>query len=47
MFVGRFHHTADLAHAPDSKLEAADHKAEQAIQNIVDLLAAHNLTYSF
>jgi len=36
----RFHHTPDPAHAPKSKLEAAYHKADKAIQNIVDLLAA-------
>jgi hypothetical protein len=36
----RFHHTPDPVHAPDSKLEAAYHKADKAIQNIVDLLAA-------
>jgi len=36
----RFHHTPDPAHAPDSKLEVAYHKADKAIQNIVDLLAA-------
>jgi hypothetical protein len=36
----RFHHTPDPAHAPHSKLEAAYYKADQAIQNIVDLLAA-------
>jgi hypothetical protein len=36
----RFHHTPDPAHAPASKLEAAYHKADKAIQNIVDLLAA-------
>ena len=36
----RFHHTPDPAHAPHSKLEAAYHKADKAIQNIVDLLAA-------
>src|SRR5438874_3658414 len=36
----RFHHTPDPGHAPDSKLEAAYHKADKAIQNIVDLLAA-------
>jgi hypothetical protein len=35
----RFHHTPDPAHAPQSKLEAAYHKADKAIQNIVDLLA--------
>ena len=36
----RFHHTPDPAHAPKSKLEAAYYKADKAIQNIVDLLAA-------
>jgi hypothetical protein len=36
----RFHHTPDPAHAPHSKLEVAYYKADQAIQNIVDLLAA-------
>jgi hypothetical protein len=36
----RFHHTPDPVHAPDSKLEAAYYKADKAIQNIVDLLAA-------
>ena len=36
----RFHHTPDPLHAPDSKLEVAYHKADKAIQNIVDLLAA-------
>jgi hypothetical protein len=36
----RFHHTPDPAHAPDSKLELAYYKADHAIQNIVDLLAA-------
>jgi hypothetical protein len=36
----RFHHAPDPAHAPHSKLEAAYHKADKAIQNIVDLLAA-------
>jgi hypothetical protein len=36
----RFHHTPDPVHAPDSKLEAAYHKADKAIQNIVNLLAA-------
>jgi hypothetical protein len=35
----RFHHRPDPAHRPNSKLEAAYHKAD-AIQNIVDLLAA-------
>jgi hypothetical protein len=36
----RFHHTPDPAHAPGSKLESAYYKADKAIQNIVDLLAA-------
>ncbi len=35
-----FHHQPDAAHRPKSKLEAAYHKADNAIQNIVDLLAA-------
>jgi hypothetical protein len=36
----RFHHHPDPAHCPDSKLEAAYHKADQAIQNVIELLAA-------
>ncbi len=36
----RFHHQPDAAHRPNSKLEAAYHKADAAIQNIIDLLAA-------
>ena len=36
----RFHHQPDHAHRPDSKLESAYHKADKAIQDIVDLLAA-------
>ena len=36
----QFHHAPDPAHAPDSKLEVAYYKADKAIQNIVDLLAA-------
>jgi hypothetical protein len=36
----RFHHHPDTAHRPHSKLEAAYHKADKAIQDIVDLLAA-------
>jgi hypothetical protein len=36
----RFHHKPDSAHRPDSKLEAAYHKADKAIENIVALLAA-------
>ncbi len=36
----RFHHRPDPACRPNSKLEAAYHKADKAIQDIVDLLAA-------
>ena len=36
----RFHHPPDSAHQPASKLEAAYHRADKAIQQIVDLLAA-------
>jgi hypothetical protein len=36
----RFHHRPDSTHRPDSKLEAAYHKADKAIGNIVALLAA-------
>jgi hypothetical protein len=36
----RFHHQPDPRHRPDSKLEAAYHKADKAIQNVVNLLAA-------
>jgi hypothetical protein len=36
----RFHHQPDPTHRADSKLEAAYYKADTAIQNIVDLLAA-------
>ena len=35
-----FHHQPDPDHRPESKLEAAYHKADRAIQQIVDLLAA-------
>jgi hypothetical protein len=35
-----FHHKPDADHRPKSKLEAAYHKADKAIQQIVDLLAA-------
>lgn len=35
-----FHHQTDPDHRPESKLEAAYHKADKAIQQIVDLLAA-------
>ena len=36
----RFHHRPDTAHQPASKVEAAYHRADNAIQHIVDLLAA-------
>jgi transposase InsO family protein len=36
----RFHHLPDSSHRPQSRLEAAYHKADTAIQDIVDLLAA-------
>lgn len=36
----RFHHRPDPHHQPASKLEAAYHRADTAIQQIVDLLAA-------
>src|SRR5487761_1678813 len=36
----RFHHKPDPASRPNSKLEAAYHKADKAIENIVDLLQA-------
>src|SRR6201993_1419229 len=36
----RFHHQPNAIHRPDSKLEAAYYKADKAIQEIVDLLAA-------
>jgi hypothetical protein len=36
----RFHHKPDSANRPHSKLEAAYHKADKAIENIVALLAA-------
>jgi hypothetical protein len=35
-----FHHQPDPKHQPKSKLEAAYHTADKAIQQIVDLLAA-------
>jgi hypothetical protein len=34
------HRRPDARHRPDSKLETAYHQADQAIQDIVDLLAA-------
>lgn len=36
----RFHHQPDAQHRPDSRLEAAYHRADKAIENIVELLAA-------
>jgi hypothetical protein len=36
----RFHHKPDPANRPNSKLEAAYHKADKAIENIVHLLQA-------
>lgn len=36
----RFHHQADSQHKPESKLEAAYHKADKAIEKIVELLVA-------
>jgi hypothetical protein len=36
----RFHHQPDPNHRPNSKLETAYHKADNAIQQIVNLLAA-------
>ncbi len=36
----RFHHLPDPSHRPQSELEAAYHKADTAIQDIVELLAA-------
>src|SRR5438105_4646914 len=36
----RFHHQPDLKHRPDSQLELAYHRADKAIQHIVDMLAA-------
>jgi hypothetical protein len=36
----RFHHQPDAKHRPESQLEAAYHRADAAIQKVVDLLAA-------
>ncbi len=36
----RFHHRPDPQHRPNSPLERAYHRADTAIQNVVDLLAA-------
>ena len=35
-----FHHQPDEVLKPDSKIEAACYKADHAIQNVIDLLAA-------
>jgi hypothetical protein len=36
----RFHHRPDHAHQPANRLEAAYHRADNAIQHVVDLLSA-------
>ena len=36
----RFHHQPDPQHRPNSRLEAAYHRADAAIQRVVDLVAA-------
>jgi hypothetical protein len=36
----RFHHQPDAEHRPDSRLEKAYHRADKAIQNVVEMLAA-------
>ena len=36
----RFHHQPDAKHRPESRLEVAYHRADAAIQKVVDLLAA-------
>jgi hypothetical protein len=36
----RFHHQPDPQHRPDSRLEAAYHRADKAIEHIIKLLAA-------
>jgi len=36
----RFHHRPNLQHRPDSRLELAYHRADQAIEKVVGLLAA-------
>jgi hypothetical protein len=38
----RFHHRPSARHQPPSKLEAAYHRADTAIQRVVDLLAAQH-----
>jgi len=36
----RFHHQPDAEHRPNSRLEAAYHRADKAIESVVELLAA-------
>ena len=36
----RFHHRPDPQYRPESRLEAAYHRADTAIQRVLDLLAA-------
>jgi hypothetical protein len=36
----RFHHKPDAAHRPNSKLEAAYHDADKAIEKVINILAA-------
>jgi hypothetical protein len=36
----RFHHQPDADHKPNSKLEAAYHRADRAIEEVVRLLAS-------
>ena len=36
----RFHHRPNPQYRPDSRLEAAYHRADEAIEKVVDLLAA-------
>jgi hypothetical protein len=36
----RFHHRPDPQHRPDSRLEAAYHRADNAIERVVELIAA-------
>jgi hypothetical protein len=38
--LARFHHQSDPAHRSNSKLEAAYHKADKAIEAVVQLLVA-------
>ena len=36
----RFHHQPDPQHRPNGRLEAAYHRADTAIQRVIDLVAA-------